>query len=1130
MKPILTIIIRLTTVLTLILALTSHVVAQTLTLPYFNSWEDPVENAAWTCNSGIVGNAAPNRWYISSKSSYTGHHSLLISDLSLSPDTLPVYSSSAVNIVAARTIFLPAGEYDLSFAYRVLGDTDKDGLYVAWIDNNENISTTTAVVPTWATDYTSVPCYGRIFSDSRYWRTQRLTITSDGRNAQRLAFLWTNDGTQASDLSVCIDDIQIARRTCGEINNIRHTVSDGIVSLSWDALSPGTTYEVMYHSHYADHSGTITGIRTNSIATPVLPNGLYTFYVRAVCGTDRSIYYHHDDVIVYNNSCIDYTDLNGSGVTCYTGTYYSDDRNPYKSQGDPVDYGEDSIWSRHTLNLHLGETDPRTGGALPKIPDNEFVSVRLGNWHTEGEAEAISYDMMLDSGANTILLMKYAVVLQLPDKHDSTEQPKFRLEILDGKTNALIDPDCGIIDFYASEDLVNSGWHDLHSDEYERVIYKDWSDLGVDLSQYAAAGDRAIKVRLTSYDCSQGGHFGYAYFTLDCTSGHLDGVSCVATDELKAPYGFRYHWYKAGDPDKNLLSDRQIFPVRDADVGTYSCDCISLENDDCFFTLTASLLPHLPVADFDVQWRPRGCQNYVRLTDRSRIEAGGQPTDDEFRAFRWTLPDDSVNVTDHTIDLPFPDAGGTDSVKLAVFAREAGCADSVTISVTAPPIGIVYDTMHVDWCSGGNPYVLNGKTYSDAGDYEVARNKTFLSGCDSVTILSLSIVETITTTFDTVICHGDTLRIGTQTYTTSNDAISVRLRSANGCDSIVSGRLRVQQSAITHSVVDATGTVRHGSIILSDTLPGTTWTLDGTPAAPLDHIAPGHHILELFEPLDGSPDRHCPTIIEFDVAARCLQMQVHPVGEICADDSLFILPLTIDSGVIASYTLRFDSLAHSAGFTDIGGTLINADTTISIPLPADARPGHYSMYALFTDSLCDPVVFPVTFSILYPSSVMTQKWNDAIAVYDSEHNGGYRFSAFSWYRDGIPVPSVTSSYLYLDDNTTFAPGTEIRVSLTRADDHVTVLSCPLITAPRTDIADRPRLASSTVAPASAAISLTDVRHTYRVDIYDLHGRLHTTATITPASPHITVPPHPGIYILSLTSPASHHTFKILVTP
>lgn len=1144
-------------VLLFAVAFSAQIAAQSnleIALPYFNGWEDASENSRWKLNNDEVFTAS-NRWYVSSKESYTGRHSLLISDLKRSPDTCAVYSNDRINIIAARSILLEPGTYEFSFAYRIGGNPQSDGLYVAWLDNREIVDASTAMVPVWALDQNSEPYKGVMFAGSPRWKTARFTIPQVDRKTKKLAFLWVNDNYGVDSVSVCIDDIQIVEtsQSCGKIGGISHSVQNRAVSLSWNALPSGTTYEVWAYSDYANYSDT-TIATTNSLTTAALPNGLYTFYIRAVCGANKSAWYSHDKVVVYDNGYIDYTDLSGKDVTCYIDK--DGDRMPIHK--NLVDCGEDSITSRHTLNVHPGETDPRTGGKLTKIPKDEFVSVRLGNWDDGFDfsgnvykpgAEAIAYEMQLKAGDKTILLMKYAVVLQMQESamgpHTPTNQARFRLEILDAKSDTLIDS-CGFIDFYALEESASPalGWdkYDVENDGEPDVLYKNWTDLGVDLSRYAANGDRSIKVRLSTYDCETTDHYGYAYFTLNCTSAQLNGASCKPAKELTAPYGFDYRWYKAEDADitKEPICDEQVFSNFDADdYGDYVCYCVSKEKSECFFELKASLMPHLPKADTTTLWAPKNCQNYVRLTNKSYIAAGGKPTGALPRAFKWIYPkevgtnESDTNTVDNIFDLPFPDEGGTADVKLIAYADEIDCEnDTISFQVTALPIDTIRDTVSVSWCSADGPFVLSGKPYEKSGVYELARTKSFGTGCDSIAYLHLDIVDPVEMPLDTIICFGDTLCIGDQQYTATVENLYLKLPAADGegCDTIVKGRLRVQQSAMTYTAESATGTKRHGSIVLYDTLPGTAWAIDGEAGAPLDNIAVGRHTLDVFEPLEGYPDRMCQTSVEFVIEAQCLQMHTAEVGDVCAGDSILALPLVIDSGIIASYTLTFDEQALAAGFANIDeGNGAEIDTAVIIPVPDGIRPGHYTVSASFTDSLCDPLVFDIPLTVLYPASVMAQKWNDVVAVHNESLNGGYTFSAYGWYRNGVLQPSTTP-YLYLPGGETFLPGEEVRVSLTRADDNVTVLSCPLITEARPDGAQYPTLASGSVANAMSKVVFANVRDTYRAEIYDLNGRHISTSAVGSAAPYITAPANTGVYVVVLSSSAARHTFKIVVIP
>ena len=196
--------------------------------------------------------------------------------------------------------------------------------------------------------------------------------------------------------------------------------------------------------------------------------------------------------------------------------------------------------------------DPNTNNRLQVIPPGSLASIRLGNWRTGGEAESITYTYTVDSMAY-ILLLKYAVVLEDPSGHGHDVMPLFALDILDSRGN-VIDANCGSAEFVPGTNT--AGWNTMSGG-----VWKDWTEVGLNLQQYVG---QTIKVRLLTKDCDWSGHYGYAYFTLDCGKGSLDGVSCgdVIPDSVCAPEGFVYEWAQRIDPTNVVSTNRCIIPKR----------------------------------------------------------------------------------------------------------------------------------------------------------------------------------------------------------------------------------------------------------------------------------------------------------------------------------------------------------------------------------------------------------------------------------------------------------------------------------------------------------------------------------------------------------------------------------------
>ena len=107
--------------------------------------------------------------------------------------------------------------------------------------------------------------------------------------------------------------------------------------------------------------------------------------------------------------CPDFTNLNGSNVTCQYGMFE-----------DPFQYTGIAS-GRHTVISQQG-SDPNTGHQLPFLPPGENRVVRLGNEQVGKQAEAITYQFTVNPDY-AILLLKFAVVLEDPG-HPAPAQPR----------------------------------------------------------------------------------------------------------------------------------------------------------------------------------------------------------------------------------------------------------------------------------------------------------------------------------------------------------------------------------------------------------------------------------------------------------------------------------------------------------------------------------------------------------------------------------------------------------------------------------------------------------------------------------------------------------------------------------
>ena len=384
-------------------------------------------------------------------------------------------------------------------------------------------------------------------------------------------------------------------------NVVRTTGST--VELVWPQTSEEADMYLLYcrqSAHPADSNvliATLPHDENTFIATGLNPHTYYTFTVHVLCGGNTlACNPLSTKCMTTLNECVDFINfLDVLNVHRTWGTY----ANPLASGA--------GLAGRHVVMLDTSQTDSYTGGALHCVPPGEEVSLRLGDANGGAMAETITYDYEVDSLDKDMLLLRYAVVLQNPN-HDSSNQPHFSMEILD-QSGALLDSNCCYADFSAGSLL---GWNTV---EGSNVIWKDWSTVGIDIAPYHG---QKIKVRFTTKDCADGGHFGYAYFTIHCDSKRIavvnpcDGVDSVV---LRAPLGFDYRWTH-GDDTTVLSTENEIRVPADSSV--YLCHASFIERPECSFTIQSfAFMPELvPALHYEVDT----CNKLLRLYNESYID------------------------------------------------------------------------------------------------------------------------------------------------------------------------------------------------------------------------------------------------------------------------------------------------------------------------------------------------------------------------------------------------------------------------------------------------------------------------------------------------------------------------------
>lgn len=777
---------------------------------YACDFEDAGELDNWTWNSGRPG-LTENVWVVGDAVNNGGEKSLYIS---ADGGKSAGYVKSANTVISYRILELKAGEYELSFDWQAGGYQNfgkNDAMYVCWIpEGSADVdSKATEALPNWieqqalefnvlkaGKNTTSKPLY------SSTWQSSYTTITTDG-SRYMLVFAWNNSAVGGVNPGACVDNINIIpSSSCQRPSNVT-IVPDGTdVVISWDGLAD--SYDVRCKSSN-DAEWQEFNVTAKTLRVSGMNEGLIDVYIRSNCGDLHSGWQYSNKFVFFPGTrCIDYLQIGTDNCS------YGSLKDGRWNHGI-TDNGYADSTSRHTIHYSRMETDPRTNNGLKTVPDDEVASVRLGNWCTGSQMDRIEYKFTVDAKENAILLLKYACVLQDPD-HDDANQPRFTLDVLgeDGKSVSMDGQHCASVDFIAgvtTSDDPNDKWNlitkPLDGGETDKIYWKDWTTVGINLDRFDG---EELTVQVTSYDCAEGAHYGYAYFAISCDGGQITTLGCSSDPYVTyvAPEGFDYKWYRKDDTEKAEILSDSISLTRPADDMTvYVCDVIQKTNPDCYFTLEAINEPRFPLIDAKLAHRMENCQNIVKCESNDTriviVKDNGSDTvttEEVCDSVVWVFgdPDNGgYRTTEWAPEYVFPD-NVSGRVPVTLTAYLAACEEVETFMFDLPALDIHRDTVHEVMCDGV-PFVWRGEEYSTPGLFSDTLQST-VTMCDSIKFLDLVASNSDTVRFDTTICSGDLPYVLNGKEFWSSGLCSDTLSTYMGCDSVVLVNLTVNESLV----------------------------------------------------------------------------------------------------------------------------------------------------------------------------------------------------------------------------------------------------------------------------------------------------------------------------------------------
>lgn len=364
-----------------------------------------------------------------------------------------------------------------------------------------------------------------------------------------------------------------------------------------------------------------------------------------------------------------------TGWTGYTWVYRTD----VPSATTPKVHG--IVYDRQTIMADRSAFDPNTGGKLKIIPDGYRYSAKLGSTQRYGRHQSLSYTMKVDS-TNALLVWKFAIVLEDPERnHQIYEEPRFTITLFDENGDTI--PDCSNYDVYATDGRIG-GFQTFQPQETNSVVvWRDWTTVGANLLPYYG---QTVTIEFMAADCTHKGHYGYAYFVLDCMPLNITVDFCANDVDavLSAPSGFRNFKWK--DNAGTVVDSVQNLFVQDPQEGdTYICEMES--ETGCSLSLSAVIARYEQEALFSSKMID--ClSNEVQLINESTHTNGSL-------SYYWDFGDGNTS-TEKAPKYKFK-TSGMHKVGLILYNPPSGCTDTLykeVESFSPPLVGFTGDSTY----------------------------------------------------------------------------------------------------------------------------------------------------------------------------------------------------------------------------------------------------------------------------------------------------------------------------------------------------------------------------------------------------------------------------------------------------
>jgi gliding motility-associated-like protein len=301
-------------------------------------------------------------------------------------------------------------------------------------------------------------------------------------------------------------------------------------------------------------------------------------------------------------------------------------------------------------------------GGFPIVAPGGNFSVQLGDNNVGGIADRLEQTFNV-TPANANFTYKYAVVLQ-DAGHAIIDQPSFQIEMLDSSNTQI---PCTFYNVAAGQNIPGF----LSSTNCASVVYKPWSSVSVDLTSYIGQN---VTIRFTTYDCSLGGHYAYAYIDGNCGALQqpISDTICVGQSKtLCAPGGYASYLWNGSSI--NGLTNQCVNATNPGNFSVQTTQVTGCPGPTFNYSLHNFPTPN---ANFNTGNSASTCGLSVNFHNTSSMSSGNITT------YSWDFGDGSTSSLEnpnHTYANQ-----GTYNVSLIVGSPR-GCYDTVIQPITLNP-------------------------------------------------------------------------------------------------------------------------------------------------------------------------------------------------------------------------------------------------------------------------------------------------------------------------------------------------------------------------------------------------------------------------------------------------------------